>query len=151
MVKQFYLTHRWDRSGQSGPGSNGNNGLFHISQNSRIGASPADSFGSYPGHLLWGYLILLYRCILQSLPTGLRREREREREKEIERDSMCAYEREREREREREMVYLFNGMSTMVGYQTPKPSLEKNSSDSMSPITARIRRLIPFLRILIRK
>ena len=42
-------------SGQSGPGSNGNEGVFHIPQSSSItGASPSDCLVSYPGHLIGG-------------------------------------------------------------------------------------------------
>ena len=42
-------------SGQSGPGSDGNEGVLCISQSSSIaGTSPWDCFESYPGHLLWG-------------------------------------------------------------------------------------------------
>ena len=36
--------------GQSEPGSNGNEGVLHISQISKSGASPSDGFMSYPGH-----------------------------------------------------------------------------------------------------
>ena len=43
MVKQFYLTHRWDLKGtsipgQSGSGSNGNKGVLHILQSFEAGA-----------------------------------------------------------------------------------------------------------------
>ena len=34
---------------QSGPGSNGNEEIFHISLNSRAEASPSDCLVSYPG------------------------------------------------------------------------------------------------------
>ena len=34
--------------GQSGPGSNDNEGVLHIPQNSRTGASPSDGLRSYP-------------------------------------------------------------------------------------------------------
>ena len=41
--------------GQSGAGSNGNEGVFHISQSSSItGASISDSLMLCPGHLLQG-------------------------------------------------------------------------------------------------
>ena len=40
--------------GQSGPGSNGNEGVHNIPQSSRIRASPSDSLVSYPGHSLEG-------------------------------------------------------------------------------------------------
>ena len=36
--------------GQSGPVSNGNEGVLHIPQISRAGASPSDSLVSYPGY-----------------------------------------------------------------------------------------------------
>ena len=40
--------------GQSGPGSDGNEGVIHISQSSSItGASPPDYLVSYSGHSLW--------------------------------------------------------------------------------------------------
>ena len=38
--------------GQSGPGNNGNEGVLHIPQNSKTGASPSNGLMSYPGHLL---------------------------------------------------------------------------------------------------
>ena len=37
---------------QSGPGNNGYEGILHIPQNSRSGASPSNGLVSYPGHLL---------------------------------------------------------------------------------------------------
>ena len=40
--------------GQSGPGSDGNEGVLHIPQISKPGASPSDCLISYPGHLLLG-------------------------------------------------------------------------------------------------
>ena len=41
--------------GQSGPGSNGNEGVLRISQSSSIaGTSPSDCLVSYPGHSLGG-------------------------------------------------------------------------------------------------
>ena len=44
---------------QSGRSSDGNEGLLCIFQSSSIiGTSPLDSFVSYPGHLLWGVLLL---------------------------------------------------------------------------------------------
>ena len=59
--------------GQSGPGSNGNEGVLHIPQGPSItGTSPSDCLLSYPGHSLVGGLILLQRCsqcILQPQPT----------------------------------------------------------------------------------
>ena len=40
-------------SGQSGSGSNGNEGVLHILQSSSVtGASQSDFYVSYPGHLL---------------------------------------------------------------------------------------------------
>ena len=36
--------------GQSGPGSNDNEGVLQITQIFRTGASPSDSFVSYSGH-----------------------------------------------------------------------------------------------------
>ena len=58
-VKQFYLTHRTlsdaTTPGQSGPGSNGKEGVLYIPKSSSItGASPSDYLVSYQGHLLWG-------------------------------------------------------------------------------------------------
>ena len=45
--------------GQSGPGSNGNEGVLYIPQSSSItGTSPSDCLESYPGHLLGGVLPL---------------------------------------------------------------------------------------------
>ena len=41
---------------QSGPGSNGNEGVLHIPQTSSItGTSPSDCLVSYPGHSLGGW------------------------------------------------------------------------------------------------
>ena len=49
--------------GQSGPGSNGNEGVLRIPQSySIIGTSPAVCLVSYPGHCSW--------CILQPYHTG---------------------------------------------------------------------------------
>ena len=59
--------------GQSGPGSNGNEGVLHILQSSNITrASPSDCFGSYTGHSLGGLtpLQISSRYILQFQPTG---------------------------------------------------------------------------------
>ena len=61
--------------GQSGPGSDDSEGLFHIPQSSSItGTSPSDCLVSYPGHSLWGGgITTLQRCsryILQPQPTG---------------------------------------------------------------------------------
>ena len=45
--------------GQSGPGSDGNEGVLHIPQIfSTAGTSPSDCLVSYPGHLLGGVLPL---------------------------------------------------------------------------------------------
>ena len=41
--------------GQSGPGSDGNEGVIRISQSSSItGTAPSDCLVSFPGHSLWG-------------------------------------------------------------------------------------------------
>ena len=60
--------------GQSGSGSNGNEGVLHIPQISKAGASPSDDLLSYPEHLLGGGSLTpqqrCRRCILQPLPTG---------------------------------------------------------------------------------
>ena len=57
---------------QSGPGSNGNEGILCIPQSSSITeASPSDCLVSYPGHSFWGCLTSLQRsslCILQPQP-----------------------------------------------------------------------------------
>ena len=53
----FYSTHRWDPNryyhspDQSGPGSNGDEGVFHIPQTSKTGTSPSDRVTSFPGHI----------------------------------------------------------------------------------------------------
>ena len=44
--------------GQSGPGSNGNEGVLRIPQISKAGSSPSYGLISYPGHLLVGVLPL---------------------------------------------------------------------------------------------
>ena len=58
---------------QSGPGSHGNERVFHIPQISKIGASPSDSLISYPGYSLRSLTPLQRwsQCILKSPPTGL--------------------------------------------------------------------------------
>ena len=61
--------------GQSGPGSDGNEGVIRIPQSSSIaGSSPSNCLVSYPGHFLrGGGLNPLQRssqCILQPQPTG---------------------------------------------------------------------------------
>ena len=55
-VQQFYrILSGTTTPGQSGSGSIGNEGVLHIPQSSKIGASPSDGFVSYPGHWLgWG-------------------------------------------------------------------------------------------------
>ena len=40
---------------QSGPGSNDNEGVLHISQSFMIEASPADCLVSYSGHSMWEF------------------------------------------------------------------------------------------------
>ena len=45
-------------SGQSSPGSNGNEGVLHIPQSSRTEASSSDDLVSYSGHFLEGVLPL---------------------------------------------------------------------------------------------
>ena len=60
--------------GQSGPGSDGKEGVLRIPQSSSTaGTSPSDYLVSYPGHSLGGGLTPLQRCsqcILQTQPTG---------------------------------------------------------------------------------
>ena len=59
--------------GQSGPGSNSNEGVFHISRSSRTEASSLDCLMSSTGYSL-NSLTCLQRssqCILQPQPTGL--------------------------------------------------------------------------------
>ena len=58
--------------GQSGPGSDGNEGILYIPQSSSItGASSSDCSVSYPGHLLGG--VLPYPSVEMQLvyPTAL--------------------------------------------------------------------------------
>ena len=52
--------------GQSGPGSNGKEGVFYIPQTSKTGASPSDGLMSYLGHSQ-----RYSRCVLQPQLTGL--------------------------------------------------------------------------------
>ena len=47
--------------GQSGPGSNENEGVLHIPQSSRTGASPSNGLVSYPEHSL-GVNLLNWRA-----------------------------------------------------------------------------------------
>ena len=55
-IKQFYFDPQIGSKqalGQSGPENNGNEGVLHIPQSSRmIGVSISDCLKSYPGHLL---------------------------------------------------------------------------------------------------
>ena len=70
-IKQCYLTYR-----QSGPGSDGNEGVFCIPQSSSItGATLSDCLMSYPRHSLGGGLTPLQKCCYILLPhlTGLYR------------------------------------------------------------------------------
>ena len=50
----FYLIHRSGPTilGQSGPGSNRNEGVLHIPQIFKAGTSPSDCLISYPEHSL---------------------------------------------------------------------------------------------------
>ena len=62
--------------GQSGPGSNGSEGVLHIPQISKARALPSDGLMSYPGHSLVGGgdltpLQRCSRCILPPQPTGV--------------------------------------------------------------------------------
>ena len=73
----FKLIHRALSSattpGQSGPRSDGNEGVLRIPQSSSTaGTSPSDCLVSYPGHSLGGLnpLQRSSRCILQPQPTG---------------------------------------------------------------------------------
>ena len=63
-------------SSQSGPGSNGNEGVFHIPQSSRTETSLSDGLVSYLGYLLgWVSLTPQQKCcqhILQLQPTKWR-------------------------------------------------------------------------------
>ena len=53
MVKQFYLTHRFDpRSNSNGIGCNSNEIVFQIPQSTRTEATPSDVLVSYSGHSL---------------------------------------------------------------------------------------------------
>ena len=58
--------------GQSGPGSDGNEGVLHIPQSSSTaGTSPSDCLVSYPGHSLGGVLLQrCSQCILRPQLTG---------------------------------------------------------------------------------
>ena len=47
--------------GQSGPGSNGNKGILHISQSFRTEAALIDDLVSYPGMTHWGGVLPLCR------------------------------------------------------------------------------------------
>ena len=40
---------------KNGPGSNGNEEVLYIPQDSKTGASPSDCLMSYPGYLLEGF------------------------------------------------------------------------------------------------
>ena len=51
--------------GQSGPGSNGSEGVLRIPQSSSItGASPSDFLESYPENFLGGGLLPLYKDVV---------------------------------------------------------------------------------------
>ena len=69
--------------GQSGPGSNDNEGVLHIPQSSsNTGTSPSNCSVSYPGHLRGSYhSAKVHQYILQPQPTGQLYEKEKERER----------------------------------------------------------------------
>ena len=54
MAMKGYSTFPKSTPGQSGPGSNGNEGTLYISQISKTGALSLDALLSYPGHSLEG-------------------------------------------------------------------------------------------------
>ena len=86
-----------------GPGSDGNEGVFHIPQSSSITeASTLECLVSYQD-ILWGFSFPLLRrcsrCILQYQPTRLKV------------PLVGLYMRERERERERTHFNVFSGRS----------------------------------------
>ena len=62
-------------SNRSGPGSKGNEEVFHLPQISKGGASQSEGLLSNPGHWLWGRgltsLLRCSRCFLQLQPTEL--------------------------------------------------------------------------------
>ena len=49
------------------------------------------------------------------------------------------------------LVFLFNGISTFVGYLMPKPFSLKYSSGTIEPVAGRIRVFISFPRLFARK
>ena len=56
--------------GQSGPGSNDDEGVLHITQSFRIGASTSDGLLSYPGHSLVGsYPFAEIQSVYSTVPT----------------------------------------------------------------------------------
>ena len=84
---------------QSGPGSNGNEGVLRLPQSSSIiGTSPSDCLATYPGYLL-GESYPSAEVQWADWASMREREREREREKEVE--------RERERERDYALVCVY--------------------------------------------
>ena len=49
------------------------------------------------------------------------------------------------------LISLSKGISHLMGYLVPKPSLQENSSSTIYPIAGEIKRFIPFPAILVRK
>ena len=73
MIKSFDLIHKWGtntyyHAGKSGPGSNGNEEVLHIPQNSLTVASRSDCLESYSGYLLVKVLTHLYWGSQRILP-----------------------------------------------------------------------------------
>ena len=56
--------------GQSGPGTNGNEGVLHIPHSPSItGTSPSDFIVSYPGHSWGGYPCAELQSVYSTVPT----------------------------------------------------------------------------------
>ena len=61
--------------GQSGPGSNGNEGVLRFPQSSSIaGTSPSDCLVSYPGHSLGSYPSAEVQSVYSTAPADWARE-----------------------------------------------------------------------------
>ena len=60
-LRRLDVTQTTTNPSQSGPGSNGNEGIFDIPQGYRSGASPSGSLESYPEHSLCCRSLFLYK------------------------------------------------------------------------------------------
>ena len=69
MIKYFHLKHSNTTPCHSGPGSNGNGGVLHISQSSSTGAAPSDTVSCHTQDTRWGRSYPSAEMLSASSPT----------------------------------------------------------------------------------